>query len=257
MFPSAHVQGAGWHEQDRGNRLSCERPHTSHASCTNCPCRCPTICRVLAQDQFVELERMTTTIRLASDRTLFEQGDTAGFVYSVIVGTVRLSKTLADGRRQITGFVLPGDFIGLSSRAVHSYSAEAVSPSQLCRFNAVGLRQMAVRVPDLEHELFTRVRDELDAAHDQMLLLGRKSPHEKIATFLLDLAGRQQRWGVRPGRVRLDMTREDIGDYLGLTLETVSRALNRMKRDGVIALPSAADVIFLKLDVIRQLAQRD
>lgn len=195
-------------------------------------------------------------IRLDLGRTLFDQGDAAGFVYNVTAGTVRLSMTMADGRRQITGFMLPGDFIGLSSRAIHSYSVEAVSPSQLCRFNAAALRQMAERVPDLEHELFARARDELDAAHDQMLLLGRKSPREKIATFLLDLADRRQRWGERPDRVHLDMTRGDIGDYLGLTLETVSRTLNRMKREGVIALPSAADVVFLKRDVIGGMAQR-
>lgn len=254
-FPSRHFIQASSCSTDADNLTPCERLRSSDASCTTCRCRCLTICRALTAEQLVELERIATVIRLDPGRTLFDQGDAADFVYNVTAGTVRLSMTLSDGRRQITGFMLPGDFIGLSSRAVHSYSAEAVSPSQLCRFNAPALRQMAERVPGLEHELFARVRDELDAAHDQMLLLGRKSPREKIATFLLDLAGRRQRWGERPDRVHLDMTRGDIGDYLGLTLETVSRTLNRMKRDGVIALPSAAEVVFLKTEVIEGLAQ--
>lgn len=196
-------------------------------------------------------------MRLDAGRMLFEQGDEAGSVYNVTAGAVRLCRMLADGRRQIMGFMLPGDFIGLSSRAVHPYGAEAVVPSRLCRFSAAALRRIAERMPHLEHELFARARDELDAAHDQIMLLGRKSPREKVATFLLDLARRGERWGQPSDRVRLEMTRGDIGDYLGLTLETVSRTLNRMKREGIVALPSAAEVVFLQADVIRGLAERD
>jgi CRP/FNR family transcriptional regulator len=211
----------------------------------------------LTPDELAELAQISTAIQLDAGQTLFEQGEEAVSVYNVTAGPVRLSKTLAGGRRQIMGFMLPGDFIGLSSRTVHPYSAEAVLPSRLCRFNASTLRQIAERMPHLEHELFTRARDELDAAHDQIMLLGRKSPREKVATFLLDLARRRERWGQRSDRVRLDMTRGDIGDYLGLTLETVSRTLNRMKREGIIALPSAAEVVFLKAGVILDLAERD
>lgn len=236
-------------------RPRCDGLRTPRPSCSACVARCLTICRALPTDELAELERNSTVVRLEPGASLFDEGDDAGRVYNLTAGTIRLSKTLADGRRQITGFMLPGDFIGLSSRASHPYSAEAIGSCQLCRFNTGTLQRLVERMPRLEHELFDRARDELDAAHDQMLLLGRKSPREKVATFLLDLARRCERWGQRPDRVSLDMTRTDIADYLGLTIETVSRTMTKMKRDGVIALPSSDEIVFLRLDAIQSLAE--
>lgn len=238
-----------------GVRPCCDGSRSPRPTCSACVARGLTICRALPPEELVEMEQLSTVIRIEAGATLFDQGDEAGSVYNLTAGTIRLSKTLADGRRQITGFVLPGDFIGLSSRATHPYSAEAIGPCQLCRFNSATLGRMADRLPRLEHELFDRARDELDAAHDQMLLLGRKSPREKVASFLLELAHRCERWGQRPDRVSLDMTRTDIADYLGLTIETVSRTLTRMKRDGMIALPSSNEIVFLRLDAVRTLAE--
>ncbi len=236
-------------------RPACDGLRTTRASCAACVARCLTVCRALSADELTELEKHSTVVRLEAGDSLFDEGDDAGWVYNLTAGTIRLSKALADGRRQITGFMLPGDFIGLSSRATHPYSAEAIGPCQLCRFNFRTVHRLVDRLPHLEHELFDRVRDELDAAHDQMLLLGRKSPREKVATFLLDLARRCERWGQPPDRVRLDMTRTDIADYLGLTIETVSRTMTRMRREGMISLPSTNEIVFLRLDAVRLLAE--
>lgn len=242
-------------QRHAAGRPGCDGLRTTRASCAACVARCLTICRALSAAELAELEKHSTVVRLEAGATLFGEGDDAGWVYNLTAGTIRLSKTLADGRRQITGFMLPGDFIGLSSRATHPYGAEAIGPCQACRFDIRTVQRLVDHIPRLEHEMFDRARDELDAAHDQMLLLGRKSPREKVATFLLDLARRCERWGQSPDRVRLDMTRTDIADYLGLTIETVSRTMTRMKREGMISLPAANEIVFLRLGAIRLLAE--
>lgn len=254
--PVAVIQHAN-HRVTTVGRPICNTARPGRPSCSACASRCLTICRALELDQLAEVEGASVVTRLDAGATLFEQGDDARHVYNVTAGTIRLSRTLADGRRQITGFMLPGDFIGLSSRMVHAYSAEAIGPCQVCRFTVAQMRDMMERLPRLEHELFDRARDELDAAHDQMLLLGRKSPMEKVASFLLELAHRCERWGDRADRVHLDMTRTDIADYLGLTIETVSRTLTKLKAGGVIALPSTGEIVFRNLAAIQELADAD
>lgn len=249
-LPTHQIDGRG----EPGGRPICSAVKPGRSSCVSCASRSLTICRVLESHQLAEVESAATVARLDAGATLFEQGDDARHVYNVTAGTIRLSRTLADGRRQITGFMLPGDFIGLSVRMVHAYSAEAIGPCQVCRFTASQMRDLMEHLPRLEHELFDRARDELDAAQDQMLLLGRKSPMEKVASFLLDLAHRCERWGDHADRVRLDMTRTDIADYLGLTIETVSRTLSQFARDGLIRLPAANRWIELcNLQALRQL----
>ena len=147
---------------------------------------------------------------------------------------LKLSKLLSDGRRQVTGFLLPGDYLGLASAERYIYSAEAVTPVRICRFARAAFLGLLEQFPALEKALLGRAATELAAAQKQMLLLGRKTARERVATFLAELAARA---GNQGGVVELSMTRTDIADYLGITTETVSRTLTSLRKDGLIDIP--------------------
>jgi CRP/FNR family transcriptional regulator len=151
---------------------------------------------------------------------------------------LRLYKALPDGRRQITGFLSAGHLLGLSLNDLHLYTAEAITPVNLRRYPRAWFDRLVDEVPGLARRLLAATSDELRAAQDQMLLLGRKTAEERIASFLLMLADREH----GANAVQVAMSRSDIADYLGLTMETVSRMLAKMKHEGIIALPSTARV---------------
>ncbi len=203
--------------------------------CEDCRVRAVAVCRAMGGPALDELEAITTRIRLAAGRTLFDEGDPADGLFTLTEGVVKIFKMLADGRRQITGFLLPGDFLGLAFFRSYAYSAEAVTDALLCRFPRDRFMALLERHPALEKELLSRASSELAAAQEQMLLLGRKSAKERVASFLLALARRHPGAGAAP--VPLPMSRYDIADYLGLTIETVSRELQAARASGVIDLP--------------------
>lgn len=168
--------------------------------------------------------------------TVFSEGESAENVYEVIQGVVRLYKLLADGRRQITGFLFPGDLLGFAHGGHYIYAAEAITELRLRRYSRARFERMVDEVPGLAQHILKVTFAELRGAQDQMLLLGRKSAAEKIASFLLNMAERQG----NAEEVRLAMGRADIADYLGLTKETVCKTLSELKREGVIAAQSAS-----------------
>ena len=161
---------------------------------------------------------------------------------------------LPDGRRQITGFLFAGDFVGLATAKDYAFSVEAIEPATLCRFRSDEYRSLTRERPALEGALLDRATHELAAAQDQMLLLGRKTAQERIASFLLSLRGRDPMRPPRDDEVRLPMTRAEIADYLGLTIETVSRVLTRLKKSGVIRTPSLHAIQIERPDVLQALA---
>ena len=165
----------------------------------------------------------------------FHEDDPATEVFTVIRGMLKLSKLLPDGRRQITGFLSPGDYLGLAFAERYVYSAEAVTPVRVCRFPRSAFLGLLDQFPALEKALLGRAATELAAAQQQMLLLGRKTARERVASFFSQLAERQ---GADEGAVvDLPMTRTDIADHLGLTIETVSRSIASLRKAGLIALP--------------------
>lgn len=201
--------------------------------CAACPVRELSICGAVEPDQLGQLHAIVAHRMLEPGETLFFEGDRSDALYIITDGCVRLHKMLADGRRQITGFLFPSDFLGLALRERYAYSAEAIGAVAICRYPKAKLEALLDRFPAMERRLLAVASNELAAAQDQMLLLGRKSAIEKVASFLFLLLKRMQ---IKGGRDRLDlpMTRTDMGDYLGLTIETVSRSLTRLKRDKVI-----------------------
>ena len=183
---------------------------------------------------------------IAPGKTLFCEGEDAENVYEVIDGTLRLHKLLPDGRRQITGFIAAGGLVGLAQDEVYPYTAEAITHVTLRRYSRARFIRLVEQVPAVAMRLLGAAVVELAAAQDQMLLLGRKAALEKVASFLLGMA-RRQAAGKNAKRLHLPMTRSDIADYLGLTIETVSRSLTRLRQDGIIALPQATHVEVLNI----------
>jgi CRP/FNR family transcriptional regulator len=187
---------------------------------------------------------------------IFREGDPAGFLFNLVAGAVRIHKLLPDGRRQIVGFLVAGDFLGLAYNDTYGYTAEAIGPARLCRVRRTEYEGLLAELPGLEKRLFTVESNELTVAQDQMLLLGRKTAKEKLATFLMQLAERASRHG-GDGMLELPMVRADIADYLGLTVETVSRTISQFKRDGLIRLLPDNRVQLTRRDVLDHLRAGD
>lgn len=223
--------------------------------CSSCTARSLTICAALNDDEQVRLGRLANTIRLKPHQTLFQDGDGADYVYNITCGSVALSKSMMDGRRQITGFLGAGDFLGLNARDTHSITAEALTETHLCRFPQRPFRRLLAEMPNLEHRLLALAETELALAQDQILLLGRKTAMERIASFLLMQSERVVMRGLPGSPVTLPMSRADVADYLGLTIETVSRCFTRLRKLDVIALPAPDRVQIRQPDRLKALSE--
>ncbi len=207
--------------------------------CSTCAARAFSVCGSLGPEDLVQLDAIAERVALRAGDTLVREGDVATNVFNITAGSVRIYKLLPDGRRQITGFLYAGDFVGLTGGETHVFSAEAIEDTALCRFRRSEYHALARQRPTLEHALLERAMHDLDVAQSQMLLLGRKTAQERVATFLMDLPTRDP---IRPSAdrvVNLPMTRSEIADYLGLTIETVSRELTKLRKSGLVTILSA------------------
>ena len=204
--------------------------------CEDCRVRLFSVCGALESSELDELDRISQRKSYPAKTTLFEQGALAGSVFNVTEGIVRLYKSLPDGRRQIVGFALPGDFLGLALQDRFGVTAEAVTPVSVCRFTRSAFLTFVDGKPHLMRRLHEFAGHELSLAQEQMLLLGRRAAEEKVAAFLLNLQSRYGRIGAMSVTVPLPMSRQDIADYLGLTIETVSRTMTRLARDKVVVI---------------------
>jgi CRP/FNR family transcriptional regulator, nitrogen fixation regulation protein len=189
--------------------------------------------------------QMGSVQNFGQDREIFNEGATADHFYKVVAGVVRTCKFLVDGRRQIDGFHVPGDIFGLEPGAEHRLSAEAVSDCTV-----IAYRKTKLADTNLSREVLCFAMTGMARAQHHSLLLGRRSAVEKVAGFLLDWAQKSS----SQATVSLAMTRQDIADYLGLTIETVSRTLSQLERDHVIDLPSARQIHLRNLDMLDDLA---
>ncbi len=206
--------------------------HAKGDECRFCNVRRLSICAAVDAEELSFLEDLSGDTVFEEKSALFREEDEAISVYNVTSGVVRLVRSLPDGRRQITGFAMAGDFLGLSLNTSWSFSAEAVTDVRACRFKRSTFEDFSDRKPHLMKRMHEFATHELSLAQDHMVLLGRLTAEEKLATFLLEL---KRRWtrveGHEIGLIKLPMGRQDIADYLGLTIETVSRTINQMHRD--------------------------
>ncbi len=230
------------------------QPQPLVAPCGPCPIRHLAICSALSYDELQYLATVVSTLSLDSDQSLFDETQPAQHAYIITLGTMRLCKLLPDGRRQVTGFLFDSDFLGLANGENYAYSAEAVTDVQLCRFRRKDLSDLLSHFPHMEKRLFGLASNELAAAQEQMLLLGRKFARERIASFLLMLQERAARRGPKRDLVAVPMSRADVGDFLGLSTETVSRTFTELKQSDVIALDKPTKVRILDQQIIQDIA---
>jgi CRP/FNR family transcriptional regulator len=205
--------------------------------CETCTVRAITICRSQAPDVLADLRRLGTMQRLAAGQPVFHEGDPARRVFMVTFGSLKIYTLLGDGRRQVTGFMFPGDFLGISLDGEYAFTVEALDGAELWWFSREAFARFVEQHPTIEHELYRMSAHELAVAQQQMVLLGRKTAAERLASFFIELLKRQERvTGAHDRTIDLPMSRLDIADYLGLTKETVSRMLAELRQRGLIRL---------------------
>jgi CRP/FNR family transcriptional regulator len=224
--------------------------------CEGCPVRPITICRSLEAKTLADLRSIGTVQRLQPEQPVFHEGDPAKRVFMLTLGALKIYTLLGDGRRQITGFMFPGDFLGMTVDDEYAFTVEALKTSELYWFSREGFDRFMESNPSVERELYRMAAHELAAAQRQMVLLGRKTAAERLASFFIGLLERQERVSGRPEKsFDLPMSRIDIADYLGLTKETVSRMLAELRSKRLIRLETQNRVETLDREGLAEVAQ--
>src|ERR1700722_3053952 len=221
--------------------------------CVDCVVRPFSFCAALDRAELRELDHLGRHVHFLPRETAFAQEELTTSFFNLLEGVMRLYKLLPDGRRQIIGFALPGDFLGLSASVRHNFSADAIGPVALCQFSKSAFATFSEDRPDLLRRINELAVRELSQAQDHIVLLGRRSAEEKVATFLIGWRDRLARSGGATNTVPLPMGRQDIADFLGLTIETVSRTFTKLERDGLIEIMPGG-VCLVKLERIEALA---
>lgn len=213
-------------------------------TCDLCVVRNRAICAGLNADELAVLNQMGRRRTLEPGEALIWEGDESVLVANVVEGVLQLSSSTADGREQVVGVVYPSDFIGRPFAGSAGQTVTALTKARLCVFARPDFDRFASEHPRLEHKLLERTLSELDRTRKWMVLLSRKSAQEKVATFLLEMSDKLGESGCEVSlkgplrRFELPFSRQQVADVLGLTIETVSRQMTLLKRDGIIALPT-------------------
>ncbi|MBU2943498.1 Crp/Fnr family transcriptional regulator [Shimia thalassica] len=236
---------------------SLSNPH----DCVDCPIRHRAVCARCETDELEALEQIKYYRSFQAGQTLIWSGDQMDFVGSVVSGIATLTQTMEDGRTQMVGLLLPSDFVGRPGRDGAAYDVVATTDLVMCCFRKKPFERMMMETPHIAQRLLEMTLDELDAAREWMLVLGRKTAREKIASLLSIFARRDASLKVDVSKdtlvFDLPLTREAMADYLGLTLETVSRQISALKKDGVIHLEGKRHVTIPNLSRLLEEAGDD
>ena len=233
--------------------------HRDANVCLTCGARALSVCHVIDESDLDKLSAASVIVSVLPGHTFIQEGDPAEHFFNVTAGTSKLYKLLPDGRRQVTGFAGVGYFLGLAVSSSYAFSAEALEPVKVCRFSRTKLCGLLDDFPALEKKLLEVASNELVVAQEQMLLLGRKTARERLASFLIARANMTPHCPGRGAanmaeRIQLPMTRGDIADYLGLTIETVSRTLSKLRAEKFIEIPNNSEIVLLKHDAVEDIA---
>lgn len=213
----------------------------------------PSITPARADEDLKALAQIGTKVRIGSGKTIFNEGDPAEFAYRLVSGLVRLCKHLSDGRRQIVQFLFPGDFFSFMELTDHSLTAEAVSDVVLISYPARQIANLGKAKPSVRERFLTLLSERLRHMHDHLMMLGRQSATERVASLLLLLF---ERTGTDEDEtLGATMSRQDMADYLGLTIETVCRVLSKFKRQRVVGISSTHQLTLLDRDGLTALAE--
>ncbi|GAA6177110.1 transcriptional regulator FnrL [Sulfitobacter pacificus] len=223
-------------------------------SCADCNIRNRAVCATCDAEELSRLEDIKYYRSFDAGQQIMFQGDEMHFVASVVTGAAKLSRTLPDGRIQMLGLLLPSDFIGRPGREHVAYDVEAIQDVTLCCFRRKPFEALIEVTPHIGQRLLVMSLDELEVAREWMMLLGRKTAREKISC-LLSLIGRRTA-SLHHKRVsdglsfEMPMSREAMGEYLGLTIETVSRQMTALRKDGVIEMTGSRTITIPDLTVL-------
>ena len=227
---------------------------TTVKNCADCPIRHNAVCAKCDSDELALLEDIKYYRSFSAGQPVMWAGDRMDFVASVVSGVAALTQTMEDGRTQMVGLLLPSDFVGRPGRVHATYTVTAKTDLVMCCFRRKPFEQLIASTPHIAHRLLEMTLDELDAAREWMLVLGRKTAREKIASLLSIIARRDAALHApKPDNTAnfdLPLTREAMADYLGLTLETVSRQISALKRDNVISLPANRRILVPNIEIL-------
>lgn len=223
--------------------------------CADCGVRARAICAVLDNSELSELSKANRHRDLEAGDCLFFEGDPAEAYYVVVDGALKLYKLLPDGRRQVIGFLFKGDFLGHTFSTEHSFTVEALTPTALCQMPRDKFELFVSESRPLGRKLLQVATNGLAGAQEQMLLLGRKTAQERLASFLIWLSARAEERGEDGDHLGVPMSRTDMGDYLGLTVETVSRTITKLKTGGLISLSERGFIEIRDRDRLEEIAE--
>jgi CRP/FNR family transcriptional regulator len=225
--------------------------------CRSCEARHGGVCGSMTPQQLTELSKYTTRKMLPPGAEVHGQGEDINAYANILKGVIKLTKMMPDGRQQIVGLQFAPDFLGRPFAKESSLAAESATDSEICSIPKAVLDRMVKSSPDLEHSLHRQALTELDEARDWMLTLGRKTAQEKVASFLYLIATHFDPECVDEVSFELPLTRADIADFLGLTIETVSRQMTKLRGEGIINVENNRHVSVPELDRLAEVAGVD
>lgn len=229
--------------------------------CGDCPIRNRAVCSYSAPAELAELDKMKFYRDFAPGQEIVGEGEMTKSLGSIVEGVVALHKVMEDGRRQMVGLLFASDFLGRPLRPSAPYDAIAITPVRMCLFHRSQFEDLLGKQQTLERRLLEMMLDELDAAREWMLLLGRKTARERLASFLMILARRAAAMDQQPmadGLIfTIPLTREAIAEYLGITIETVSRQMSSLRKEGIVALDNQRTVRVLRLAELYEITHDD
>lgn len=223
--------------------------------CGACGSRVAGLCRPLDAASLDDVLAETEQFALAPRHMLFNEGDRAGHVFTLVHGTAKLTRLLPDGREQVLGFRFAGDVVGYTGADHYPFAAQLLTAGQVCRLDRRKLDGLLRRYPALERRLLDLCMQELAATQDQLVTVGRRTAEARVAAFLLSLAEAGRRRNQAGAVLDMPMTRSDIADFLGLTLETVSRTLTAFRRRGWVREPGHARIELVRRDALMELTE--
>ncbi len=232
-----------------------ERKSIKTAPCATCSAHSQAICSGLKNYEMDEFARNVRTRLVKTGQSVYREFEEAKYVYSVVTGEIRLANLLDDGRRQVTAFKSAGEVIGEQKSGYYQSDAEAVCDTVVCQIPIRTLDKYLKEMPAVQTALTGKILDELHELRHHAILLGRKTPIEKIATFLVDRAEKNGGETGNEVEVMLTMGRNDIADFLGLTIETVSRTITKLRKMGVLEVPSNHSILIKDRSWLESLAE--
>jgi len=227
-------------------RRSEKNNNYSEIKCLHCLAKAHSFCKCIAQDKLPDFSKISSQKKFKDRSYIFLQGEKNDYFYNLVQGNVKIFKVFEDGRIQILGFLYPGDFFGLYSSKNFSYTAECIGEVTCCIFNHKDLDAYLDKNIELTKHLLHRTTNELTLMQDRVAIIGRLSARKRIVNFFLNISSQRKRIGWQENPIVLPMTRNEMADYLGLTVETVSREISKLKSEQIIKMIDGKQVFLNK-----------